>query len=164
MFPLSLQWLAPTPFCRWPRIHEQKNSKFVVCHHCRRRVLPNAPGAVLTQPQSTYTRVLVANRAVLNRSTVRREPHGQRPPAIGHCHGDPQHTQHTDPAAIGANKNGSLERMNSIGETDGNIGSCNPWKRLRPRFLHEIDEFKLPFVSLIESNLSVLKFHFYLLM
>ena len=44
----------------------------------------------------------------------------------------------------------SLERINSIRETNGSFDSCNSCKRLVSSRLHELRERKLPFVSRIE--------------
>ena len=56
----------------------------------------------------------------------------------------------------------SFERTNSIREANGSFDSCNTCKRLVHSRLHELHEFKLPFVSRIEfirselSNCSAL--------
>ena len=58
----------------------------------------------------------------------------------------------------------SLERINSIRETNGNFDSCNSCKRLGTGRLHELHESKLPFVSRIEfirSKLSNFSAHVY---
>ena len=44
----------------------------------------------------------------------------------------------------------SFERTNSIREANGSFDSCNTCKRLVHSRLHELHEFKLPFVSRIE--------------
>ena len=49
-----------------------------------------------------------------------------------------------------AKKIESLERINSIRETNGNFDSCISWKRLGTSRLHELHESKFPFVSRIE--------------
>ena len=52
----------------------------------------------------------------------------------------------------------SLERINSIRETDGSFGSCNSSKWLGSSRLHELHVSKFPFVPRIEfirSKLSI---------
>ena len=49
-----------------------------------------------------------------------------------------------------AGKFESLERINSIRETNRSFDSCNSCKRLVPSRLHELHESKLLFVSRIE--------------
>ena len=64
-----------------------------------------------------------------------------------------------DPGYMSRKKFESLERMNSIRETNGSFDSC---KRLVPTRLHELHESKLPFVSRIEfipSKLSNFSTH-----
>ena len=56
----------------------------------------------------------------------------------------------------------SLERINSIRETNGSFYSCNSCKRLGTSHLHELHESKFPFVSRIEfirSKLSIFSAH-----
>ena len=63
-----------------------------------------------------------------------------------------------------AEKFESLERINSIRETNGNFDSCNSCKRLGTSRLHELHESKFSFVSRIEfirSKLSNFSAHVY---
>ena len=61
-----------------------------------------------------------------------------------------------------AEKFESFERINSIPETSGSFDSCNSCKRQGTSRLHELHEWKLPFVLL--SNLLVWNFRIVLLM
>ena len=46
-----------------------------------------------------------------------------------------------------AEKFESLERINSIRETNGSFDSCNSCERLVPSCLHELHKLKPPFAS-----------------